>query len=359
MWRHNKEMKASLLVLVVCVILTLLPAQSKAARIPVSFYSFCYHPRGLFYSTPGGSVYLPIKGVPVYNELMAGAGNYCAIQKEHHIIVYRGAICVRNISAYDASFVGWLPGKRLVYSVYNKTGLYSLNVKSGKVVKVSLPEDVLAVWPFRSGYFTIELHNVNGPLPTGGSKSETQVTLWDGAGKIRSAWHIHAGSFGDFELRDDRWLVVEVAAKVSISEKSKWRDYTTLLWIIDLKRKRQYTSKVGWFDCGFCPGEKYGELLIDLPASMTSTLLVKSTRIISLDLHTLRRKDLLVRKGELNIVGISTDRKWLIVLRPYTEVGPSALLAINLANGSTHMLQKQVYSCVLTSKGLLEGKFDP
>lgn|GEM_PF-6477577 len=235
-------------------------------------------------------------------------------------------------------------GKRLLKKYLRSTGNTLAGWYRSSIVVVSDGR------PVQVALATGELTAFAGPQDTGQVDSLSTGDVFVRFGKAQDTVELRTTDARSYSwqkpLRPDQesWTVVGnryLALSCSLMRGDNVFAGEPRLWLIDLENRNDRLLEVRTV-CGLTPGRKPNELLI---GSCDSRF-----RVEALDLKLMKRRTLLVaRNTRSELVGLSVDKKWLLLHTGYADVGPGYLWAVNLVTHKTVRIQENVYGCTLSS----------
>jgi hypothetical protein len=326
--RKNKHRVLQYHLIVMLVLVSFVLVSAHAENIAARYFCTTADPLGLTYTDALRGIKARLWTAPVY-QLLVGDGGYCAITYENKIEVYRFKRHIFTLQRPEPQLLSWCR-TRLLFS--SQSRLYILDAKARQLVQApfSMTNELVAWHSLSQGSLSINQHN-----------DEIFIKLYNEAGEQIRRWKTH-GNFQKphFIVINNRYAVVELS-----DPQKKY-----FLWIIDTQSGNQKSFALSESSMGFCQGISFHSILVSLPVNYTVEHRVRFSRFVSINVDNLQQHVLFEKEGQRDLVGITEDVNWIIVTRPYAEVGPGELIAINIKTGKERMLQKNVYKCYLTTQ---------
>ena len=315
------------------------PHTGWASQIPAArFYCSTASPLGATYTDLKAGIHLrlPVPFVIDIDGMLAGPAGYLALTGEDKLAIYHDGRHILTVKAPQARLIGWIH-QRLVFRERDSQ-TRGLDVRTGKVVQTRLPPGLVDLGAVHGDTYQIEQRGTT-VIGTSFGKGRAKKRSW--AAARRNCGFCSTARIGN------RYLVLELHQLTRAADGS-WASDTIRapqLWVIDFATGRQRRLAVRRFTLGFCVGRIPAEMLLGLPAAVSKDGHVAYSRVVAVDLRTLRQRTLLRKKGALDLVGLSDDGRWLLATQGRAEVGSGSLLAVHLSDGSERVLQKGVYDC--------------
>jgi hypothetical protein len=301
-------------------------------RPKAQFFCYTSSPNQMVYFDTEAGLTKPLPDPAEY--LRTRPGGYCAFYEGGRIGVYRFAKRVFSRRLRDARLIGWL-GDRFYFSEEGRP--YYLEIKSLRVNPASFPDNTLDIQQLGSGSLTVEQ-----------TETDSVVKQFDSTNNLIRKWQ-EPGSASRVLSVSGRFAVTELH-RYDVKGTSNNEPQKVVLWIIDIKENRESFYQLPGYCLGYSHGQKPDEIILGLSVGRTKDDWPKTTRIVALNLTTLKQRPLVERPGQRNLVGITGDKEWVFLMRPYYEVGPSELSAFNLKTGAVCVVRGKVYEFALTTK---------
>lgn len=218
--------------------------------------------------------------------------------------------------------LGWV-GNNLIVSVDDK--LLQIDYKTGKMSAIGNADGIKAISSLGKASFVIK-------------ETSTSVVV---EYKTNQGHRLTWGKYGGCGM----WTLVGkymLAMELSPIYKGSVDTTKSRLWAIDFSSGKQRSFELQTPNNGFCSGRRDSELIIGVSAKH------KGLRIMAMDLHSGKQNTLATvkRNGNLSsLVGLTPDRRWLLVITGYASVGPGKLWALNLSSNKQANLLGNVYEC--------------
>ncbi len=308
------------------------PAGPGRARPSVRYVSYVANPLRAVYGDGSGTGAPSLYG-DVIARIRSGPGGYSAFESDGVVRVYRYDRFVAAIRRPDITCVGWI-GRDVI-----------LRIGSGTAARTES-----ALWRYDTG------RRVLSPVRT-----SAQITDVVTVGR-RAACICQSGGGEVLSLRDARTLrevarpwplprgmdsssPMVVTAGRYVSLELRRRDGAgSALWIVDTAARRTRQVQVRGLS-GICAGRSDTEVLASCDGYGRKGA---APAIVSVSVRTGAMATVRMLNGTYNLLGLSTDRRWVVVEHVTHEVGPIPLEAILLASGTTVVLEPQAYTtCIL------------
>jgi len=322
-----------------------------ACRIAVLVSLLCLGWSALATSKPGIKVYCSV-GEPlglVYRDLGRGTeerlftdavlqalgsrDGLLAVLRPGALVVYRRGIRLQTLKVNDTQveLVGWLPGA-LIYR--DAAGLHALDLVTGRRRSAGLPPNTVAVVSFSHGTVAV---CQSGPVITITISQSTHPKRR----RIRiRGWYYPPGQTP--VVIGTRYVVIMEWPFVSGTPDATG---PSRLLVVDLRSATARPLGRLDLDMGYCQGRTGRELLGGTPVRAHVPGETQATDIACIDIPTLRYATLFRVSGQVEVVGLTTDRKQLLTVRTKHSVGPGTLILSSFPGGQVRATRENVYEC--------------
>lgn len=296
-----------------------------------NYYCSTANPTGLLFSNAASSTTQRLSENPIVDMAMSPNGVLAVLTGDDQCVsdivdIYKSGrrILRKNIGCVDVSLVGWTHDA-LVIEVEGK--LRQIDYKTGNMSNINSIDGVKAILPYNKGHITI-------------SETPESVVVEYVAKSGKKQRLEKQGGAGQYTLVGSNFLVIELHP----INKGSVDTTKSNLWVIDLSNQKQKSIEFTTLNIGICAGRQENELIVCIPVGS------KSIQIKTIDLNTGRQKALATAAGNghlSSIVGLSPDRKWIVLTTGYGSVGPGELWALNILNHKQIKIKGNVYDCIL------------
>ena len=296
-----------------------------------SMYCSVSNPLGITYDTKYSRKTLFIDSA---DNIISGESGKLAVVRPSKIDVYIYGKLVKTFqrnSASDISLIGWMNGNLIIQN-NGKFQLLPIKKNSTKFMDPKLPPNTVTVVDLQESQM-IFVQGDNGILVLKKNNNIIMGRLNIPGYLARNPIIVSKRDFVTIETMELKNNTVDSRNGVTI-------------WAIDSKDFK--AKKIRHYSKSISIAPVYDRISILVSEYNNSSAKLKSTNIVEIDLIA-NKNQIIVKdiQGQFDVLGFTSDNKYLVGIRVKAEVGPGTLETISLSDKAHTLLRDNVYDCFM------------